>query len=149
MDQEPVVHSHPGLNPVQTEQVRIIVRQEVALAMKALKEAADQADMPYETGELESSALRAIGNAVDRFSTEYREMCEWTDGERKRLTDPFTGEAPDVASCDHWWPYDRETKMQSNICKNCGARKPHKHEYAWSRDASGMRCVYCGDVDPT
>src|ERR1044072_3802111 len=104
-------------------------REEIARAMKALKEAADRADMPYETGELESSALRAVGNAADHFQPEYRAMCEWTDGERKRPTDPFTSEAPDVASCEHWWPYDRESKRQADVCKNGGAARPHRHEY--------------------
>ncbi|WP_030248231.1 hypothetical protein [Streptomyces sp. NRRL S-455] len=127
--------------------VRTVIREEIALAMKALKEAADRADMPYETGELESSALRAIGSAVDHFQTEYKTMCEWTDSERKRLTDPFTGEAPDVATCEHFYPYDLATKTQAGICEGCDARRPHRHEYAWSREAGEMRCVHCEQPD--
>ncbi|QDN64392.1 hypothetical protein [Streptomyces sp. S1D4-14] len=127
--------------------LRAVIREEIALAMKALKEAADRADMPYETGELESSALRAIGNAVDCFHTEYKAMCEWTDGERKRLTDPFTGEAPDVASCDHFYPRNPDGTW-SNTCKNCGAGQPHKHEYAWVREAGQMCCVHCERPEP-
>lgn len=130
------------------DETRALIREEIALAMKALKEAADQADMPYETGELESSALRAIGSAVGHFQAEYKAMCEWTDGERKRLTDPFTGEAPDVASCDHFYPYDRATQTQAGTCQDCGARRPHKHAYAWSREAGTMRCVHCEQPDP-
>jgi hypothetical protein len=128
--------------------IRAVIREEIALAMKALKEAADRADMPYETVELESSALRAIGNAVDRFQTEYKAMYEWTDGEVARLTDPFTGKAPDVASCDHFYPYDRSTQTQANTCQNCGAGRPHRHAYAWSRKAGQMACVYCERLEP-
>jgi hypothetical protein len=126
--------------------LRAVVREEIALAMKTLGTAAEGAD-GYETGELESSALRAIATATGRFLGEYKDACEWTDGERKRLTNPFTGEAPDVAFCDHWYPRNPDGTW-SHICKNCGAREPHKHEYAWSREAGEMRCVHCGQPDP-
>lgn len=127
--------------------LRTIIREEIALAMKTLGAAAESADMPYETGELESSALRAIQTATGRFLGEYKDACEWTDGERKRLTDPFTGEAPDVASCDHVYPYDRESQTFASNCTACGAGRPHKHEYVWSREAGEMRCVHCEQPD--
>lgn len=129
------------------DEVRALIREEIALAMKALKEAAEDAD-GYDTGELESAGLRAIGNAIDGFQSTYRDMCEWTDGERKRLTDPFTGRAPDVASCEHRWPYDRATQTQADTCENCGAGRPHRHEYAWDREAGEMRCVHCERPEP-
>lgn len=128
--------------------LRTIIREEVALAMKTLGAAAESADMPYETGELESSALRAISTATGRFLSEYKDACEWTDGERKLLTNPFTGEAPDVASCDHFYLYDPTAGRWSNTCKNCGATQPHKHEYAWDRETDEMRCVHCERPEP-
>lgn len=128
--------------------LRAVIREEIALAVKTLGTAAGNADMPYETGELESSALRAVTTATGQFLTEYKDACEWTDGERKRLTDPFTGQAPDVASCDHFYPYDRESRRQADTCKNCGAGRPHEHEYVWSREAGEMRCVHCEKPEP-
>lgn len=126
--------------------LRAVIREEMALAMKTLSAAAGNED-GYETGELESSALRAIQAATGRFLSEYKDACEWTDGERKRLTDPFTGEAPDVASCDHWYPRNPDGTW-SNTCKNCGAGQPHKHEYAWVREAGQMCCVHCERPEP-
>lgn len=127
--------------------LRVVIREEIALAMKTLRTAADNADMPYETGELESSALRAVQAAASQFLGEYRDACEWTDGERKRLTDPFTGEAPDVASCDHFYPRNPDGTW-SKTCKNCGAGRPHKHEYVWVREAGRMLCAYCDQPEP-
>lgn len=128
--------------------LRAVIREEVALAIKTLGTAAESADMPYETGELESSALRAIQTATGRFLNEYKDACEWTDGERKRLTDPFTGEAPDVASCDHSYPWDHQKNRWADACTECGAGRPHKHEYAWDREAGEMRCVHCEQPEP-
>jgi hypothetical protein len=119
--------------------MRAVMREEITLAMKTFATAAENSDVPYETGELESSALRAVQTAASRFLSEYSDACEWTDGERKRLTDPFTGEAPDVVSCDHiFW---------ENTCQSCGAKRPHRHEYAWDREACRMLCAYCGQPE--
>lgn len=126
--------------------LRAIIREEIALAMKTLGTAAENAD-GYGTGDLESSALRAVQTATGRFLGEYKDACEWTDGERKRLADPFTGAYPDIASCDHWYPRNSDGTW-SNTCKNCGAGTPHKHEYAWVREAGRMLCAYCGQPEP-
>lgn len=64
------------------EQIRAVVREEIALAMQALDAAADSADMPYETGELESSGLRAVRSAVSFFTSKYKILCAEADQQR-------------------------------------------------------------------
>lgn len=50
------------------DQIRKIVREEIARALSAAGEVADNADMPYETGEIESTALRAINKVMERVA---------------------------------------------------------------------------------
>lgn len=109
--------------------IRAVVREEIALAMKALDAAADSADVAYETGELESSGLRAVRSAVDRFTSEYADLCEWADTERKRLTDPFTGIEPPLTTCDHDFPWGETQRKHLSHCKKCGVVRPHKHKF--------------------
>lgn len=45
--------------------VRTIVREEIAKAFGALAREAEHQDMPYETGELEASALRALKSVAE------------------------------------------------------------------------------------
>ena len=61
--------------------IRSIVREEIASALGALKREAEHQDMPYETGELESSALNAIGKVAEgtvaRLTCEHGEYNTW------------------------------------------------------------------------
>lgn len=63
------------LQRAQVDQIRRIVREEIAEAFRALGREAEHQDMPYETGELESSALHAVKRVaegtVDRLTCEH------------------------------------------------------------------------------
>lgn len=75
--------------------IRAIVREEIVNAFGALRREADHQDMPYETGELESAALSAIGRVME--------------GTISRLT------------CDHpsYYPW-----RGSSRCGRCGEPEP-------------------------
>lgn len=61
--------------------VRTIVREEIAKAFGALAREAEHQDMPYETGELEASALRVLKSTaegtVTRLTCEHGEYNTW------------------------------------------------------------------------
>ncbi len=69
------------LHRAQAEQIRRIVREEIAEAFRALGREAEHQDMPYETGELESSALHAVKRVAEgtvaRLTCEHGEYNTW------------------------------------------------------------------------
>lgn len=73
---------------VQEAFIRAVVREEIVNALGALSRASDDLDVPYETGDLESSALMAIGkaadNAVGRLTCPHEEYVVWTGPSRCR-----------------------------------------------------------------
>jgi len=68
--------------------LRAIVREEIVNALGALAREAEYQDMPYETGELESSALSAIGKvaagAVARLTCEHEVYRSYYSGRPAR-----------------------------------------------------------------
>lgn len=72
----------------QEQCIRKIVQEEIVKALGALAREADSQDMPYETGELESSALSAIGKvaegAVRRLTCTHETYYSWHGGRDPR-----------------------------------------------------------------
>lgn len=115
MDLSPGINRLPELNQTQTDQARAMMREEIALALGALSAAANHLDMPYETGEIEGTALRAITQSADRAVQEYEARCEAADAERDASTNPFEEPA-----------------------------KPHVHRFEYADDGAGNSGSFCG-----
>lgn len=92
-----------NLQQEREEPIRRIVREEIVKALQALAREAEDQDMPYETGELESAALRAIGRVME--------------GTVGRLTCPHEGYYPQGFS-DSFMAGTRQR------CDRCGEPEP-------------------------
>jgi hypothetical protein len=164
MDLSHAVNRLPELNQAQIDQVRAMMREEIALAFGALSAAASYLDMPYETSELDSRALTNIGQAADRAAQEYEARCETADEERAEAAkNPFAEPKPDTAvddttealrvirdslagsgaHPDHVARLDRLIKRRGNDPATCD------HYYLWAREGvAATHCERCGTARP-
>lgn len=104
--------------------IRAIVREEITQAIKVLARASDDLDRPYETGELESSALSAVGKVMD--DTVVRLTCEhvfqdyqpgkcWNCNEpAPEPVDQFKAPDPD---CNHAWTLGDDGTRACQLCE--------------------------------
>lgn len=94
---------------LQEKLVRAIVQEEIVKAFRAFGREAAHLDMPYETGELESSALSAIGKVVEgtvaRLTCPHDEYPLWNDRGCSRCgepepapVNPFEGDGPEAGT---------------------------------------------------
>lgn len=95
---------------LQEKLVRAIVQEEIVKALQALGREVDHQDMPYETGELESSALNAIGKVaegtVTRLTCPHEEYNTWRGVSRcdrcgepePAPVNPFEGDGPEAGT---------------------------------------------------
>lgn len=84
--------------------VQAVVREEITVALRALALAAAEADMPYETGELESAGLAAVGRSA---TSAVENLLQCWNGEH---------------DFEDWRGYRQET------CRRCGAEQPNPFE---------------------
>lgn len=72
------------------DRIRRIVREEIARAFGALGREAESQDMPYETGEIEAAALRALKNTaegtVTRLTCDHPSYGSWYNGRDPRCS---------------------------------------------------------------
>lgn len=102
--------------------LRAIVREEIGRAFKALNAAANDLDMPYETSELDSRALRNIAEAADRAAHEFKELCETADEQQAQdPKNPFAepGEQPHI----HRFEYADDGVGHSGSFCDCDAEE--------------------------
>jgi hypothetical protein len=142
--------------------VRALIREEIALAFRALSVAANDLDMPYETSELDSRALTNIEQAADRAAHEFKELCETADEQRvEDAKNPFEEKTTDadeitqrlrgirdslVASGghpSHIGDLDRLIKKRTHDPLACD------HYYPWiSEGKAATHCEHCGTARP-
>lgn len=113
---------------LQEKLVRAIVQEEIVKALQALGREAAHLDMPYETGELESSALSAVGKVAEgtvaRLTCEHEEYPLWNDrrcsqcGEPEPTpVNPFEGK-PLNPGCNHAFARDDESgEVRCQVCE--------------------------------
>lgn len=117
---DPATLNH--LRELEDARIRAIVREELVNALGALKREAEYQDTPYETGELESSALSAIGKAAEGAAA--RLTCKhpsYTDYHGRKCSQ--CGEPEPVPANpfeDHEHVHD-DTEGRPTDCIECGA----------------------------
>lgn len=113
------------------DEIRAIVREEIVNALGALGREADSLDS-YDTGELESAALNAIGKAADgtvqRLTCPHERYTHWGTGSlctrcgepEPAPENPFKDKEPDP-DCNHAWLVLEDG---SRVCQLCeGVRR--------------------------
>jgi hypothetical protein len=121
---DPATLNH--LRELEEARIRAIVREEIVNALGALKREAEHQDMPYETGELESSALSTIGKVAEgtvaRLTCEHPSYPKWHGVSRcGRCGEPEP--APVNPFEDHEHVHD-DSEGTPTPCIECGAPYP-------------------------
>lgn len=96
----------------QEQLVRTIVREEIERALSLLASTADREDVPYETGELESSALGAIGKVAERAVQRLRDP-----------EDPYNAPVDELCpTCGHFTRGHayKKSSWGNGACYGCG-----------------------------
>lgn len=111
--------------------VQAVVREEITMALRALALAAAEADMPYETGELESAGLAAVGRSA---TSAVENLLQCWNGEH---------------AFEDWRGYAAES------CSRCGTPRVNPFEakldpgcrHAFTKNDNGTRtCQICEGV---
>lgn len=115
------------LRELEEARIRAIVREEIVNALGALAREADHQDMPYETGELESSALQALRKAaegtVTRLTCPHEEYALWNDRRCARCSEPEPAPSNPFEDkelepgCNHAFARDDATGV--DVCQLC------------------------------
>lgn len=134
--------------------IRRIVREEISRAFRAAEQVADNADMPYETGEIESTALTAIGKVAERVARDVlantHPVLNTGNASTKVVHVVTTARERQCPGCQHpnhahgRCPY----AVSAGACTCSGASTPSTDECSWCGHAShdehvGLSCD-CG-----